>query len=312
MVAAGASYEARAFGVRSGTPLRAAARRCPDAVFLPTDPAAYAAASDRVMATLRRFPVLVEVWGWDEAFIGGDIDDPHALATGMRAAVATETGLSCSIGIGHNKHQAKIAARYAKPGGIFQLTAGNWTELMADQPVGALWGVGPRTGRKLAELGLSTVADLAAADPAALVDRFGERMAAWLPALARGAGDTGIATEPRMARSRSREVTFPEDLSDRTEIAQRLAALARELGRDVVDAGRRVTRVAVKVRYRSFFTQIRIRTIHGGPTTDPAEIERTALTVLAEKFDLDRPVRLLGVRADLALEPCGTGGSDLG
>jgi DNA polymerase-4 len=106
MVVATASYEARRFGVRSGMPLRTAARRCPDAVFLPSDHPAYEEASARVMATLRTFPVVVEVWGWDEAFLGARTDDPEALAAGIQRAVAATTGLSCSIGIGDNKHRA--------------------------------------------------------------------------------------------------------------------------------------------------------------------------------------------------------------
>jgi DNA polymerase-4 len=306
-VVASASYEARAFGVRSGMPLSAALRRCPDAVFLPTDRAAYDAASATVMDTLRGFPVRVEVWGWDEAYFGGDIADPHALAAEVRAAVLAASGLSASIGIGHNKHQAKIAVQFAKPGGgaaetggVFEITAANWMRLMAARPVSALFGVGPKTAKKLDALGLHTVADLAAADPAALLPVFGPRMAPWLPVLANGGGDTDLVTEPWVARSRSREVTFDADVADPAQVASRLDGMARELGRDVVADGRRVTHVAVKVRYRSFFTPIRSMKLRGGPTTDPDVIAAAASTVLA-KIDLDRPVRLLGVRVDLEL-----------
>src|SRR5688500_12758814 len=185
-VVASASYEARAFGVRSGMPLRAAARRCPDAVFLPSDHAAYEEASARVMGTLREFPVLVEVWGWDEAFVGGDISAPEDLAAALRAAVLDRTGLSAAIGIGRNKHQAKIAAQYAKPRGVFRIDDATWMGLMGDRPVSALWGVGPKTARRLGELGLSTVGRLAGADPGSLVPAFVPRMASWLPELARG------------------------------------------------------------------------------------------------------------------------------
>jgi DNA polymerase-4 len=298
-VVASASYEARAFGVRSGMPLSAARRRCADAVFLPTDHAAYDAASATVMGTLRGFPVAVEVWGWDEAFFGGDdIADPHALAADVRAAVLAGSGLSASIGIGQNKLQAKIAAQYAKPGGIFQITAGNWSRLMATRPASALWGVGPKTARKLDGLGLRTVADVAAADPAVLLPVFGPRTTAWLPAAARGEGDTNLATEPWVARSRSRETTFEVDVADPAEVARRLDELARQLGRDVVADGRRVTHVAVKVRFRSFFTTIRSMKLRAGPTMDPHVVAEAAGSVLA-KIDLNRPVRLLGVRVDL-------------
>jgi len=113
-VVATASREAREFGVHSGMPIRLAARKCPDAVFLPTDMPAYRAASARVMAILRAFPVRLEVRGLDEAFVGGDIEDPQRLARELRSAVSDGTGLTCAIGIGRNKNQAKIAARFAK------------------------------------------------------------------------------------------------------------------------------------------------------------------------------------------------------
>jgi DNA polymerase IV len=299
MVVATASYEARGYGIRSGMPLRAAARRCPEAVFLPSDPPAYQAASERVMDTLRSFPVLVEVWGWDEAFVGGDIATPERLAAELKAAVLAETGLSCAIGIGHNKNQAKIAARFAKPGGIYRLTGENWMTVMGDQPVGALWGVGTRTLAKLHDLGIRTVADLAGTEPDALLERFHARVAGWLPGLARGEGEVRLVTEAREAKSRGRETTFPSDLTDRTEIENQVAGLARGLGREMIGAGRLVTRVAVKVRYSSFFTQTRVITVRGGPTTDLDVIEQGARTVLG-RFELDRPVRLLGVRVELA------------
>ena len=121
-VVATASYEARAFGVTSGMPLRQAARRCPAAVFLPTDRPAYDAASARVMATLRSFPVVVEVWGWDEAFVGADADDPEALARAIQARVRLATARDCAGGIGETKLQAKTATGFAKPGGVHRLT----------------------------------------------------------------------------------------------------------------------------------------------------------------------------------------------
>ena len=102
-VVATASYEARAFGVHSGMPLGEARRRCPDAVFLPTDRAAYDEASEEVMAVLRSFGVPVEVLGWDEAYLGVNTDDPEAFADGIRAASLGETGLPCAVGIGQTR-----------------------------------------------------------------------------------------------------------------------------------------------------------------------------------------------------------------
>jgi DNA polymerase-4 len=299
-VVATASYEARAYGVHSGLPIRAAYRRCPDAVFLPSDHAAYDAASAEVMAVLRSFGMPVEVWGWDEAFVGAETDDPEALARTLQAAVAARTGLTCAIGIGDNKHTAKVAARFGKPGGVYRLTTGTWRAVMGARPVGELWGVGPKTARRLNDLGIGTVDDLADAGPVPLIEVFGPRMGAWLPHLARGGGDTSITTEPWVARSRSKETTYQRDLVGRPEVEEHVRALARALGREVVDAGRRVTHVAVKVRYRSFRTPTREMKLRGGPTSDVDEIERAAVAVL-DKFDLNRPVRLLGVRADLEM-----------
>jgi len=301
-VVATASREARAFGVHSGMPMRLAARKCPDAVFLPTDMPAYVAASARVMATLREFPVRLEVRGLDEAFLGGDIDDPPGLAAELRAAVLDRTGLTCAIGIGSNKNQAKIAARFAKrePDGIATLTGETWMPVMGGRPVGELWGVGPKTVRKLAELGLATVAELAAAEMETLTERFPPRAAQWLSVNARGGGDIEVVTEPWVAKSRSKEVTFARDLTDRGEIERHVRVLARELGTEVVADGRQVIRVGVKVRSSSFFTQTREAKLPGGPTTDVDVISGAAVVVLA-KFPLTRPVRLLGVRADLDL-----------
>ncbi|HEX4977730.1 MAG TPA: DNA polymerase IV, partial [Nocardioides sp.] len=175
-VVATASYEAREHGVGSGMPLRTAARRCPDAVFLPVDAPAYDAASARVMDTLRSFDVPVEVLGWDEAFLGVDTDDPEGFAAQVRAAVLDATRLHCSVGIGDNKLRAKIATEFGKPRGSFVLTAENWFEVMGERPTDALWGIGRKTARKLAELGITTVAELAAADAAALAERLGPTM----------------------------------------------------------------------------------------------------------------------------------------
>jgi DNA polymerase-4 len=269
-------------------------------VFLPSDMPAYQEASARVMAVLRSFPVRLEVHGLDEAFIGGDIDDPQRLAADLKAAVFDQIGLTCAIGIGRNKNQAKIAARYAKkdPAGIATMTDESWMPMMGPRPVGDLWGVGPKTVAKLDELGLPTIAELAAAEPETLRRRFPARAAQWLSVIARGGGDTEVVTEPWVARSRSKEVTFARDLTERAEIEEELVILARALGLEVAEAGRRVIRVGVKVRSSSFFTQTREAKLRGGPTTDLDTITDAALSVLG-KFELKRPVRLLGVRADL-------------
>jgi DNA polymerase IV len=297
VVVESASYEARAFGVRSGMPLRTAARRCPEAVFLPSDRPTYDEASAEVMDTLRRFPVVVEVWGWDEAAVGFDGDDPEAFARDLQRAVVAETGLSCSIGIGDNKLRAKTATGFAKPAGVYRLTARNWMGVVGERPTAALWGIGPKTSRKLADLGLVTVRELANADLATMQARFGPRMGAWYIVLGRGVGSSDITAEPWEPRSRSHQTTFPSDLTDRDEIERQVVALAGRVVADVIAAGRWVRRVAITVRYASFFTTTRVTTLPI-PTQDEDHVARAAVGLL-DRVDLRRPVRLLGVRAEL-------------
>ena len=125
-----ASYEAREHGVHSGLPLRTAARRLPDAVFLPVDREAYEEVSAVVMDVLRSSGAVVEVLGWDEAFLGVECDDPEAFAVSLAARVREATQLDCSVGIGENKLQAKMATGFGKPAGVFRLTSANWFEVL--------------------------------------------------------------------------------------------------------------------------------------------------------------------------------------
>ena len=301
-----ASYPARAFGVHAGMPLRTAARKCPDAVFVPLDTDAYDAASEEVMGLLRDFGHPVEVWGWDEAYVGAELDDsddPIKLAEQIREVVAAGTGLSCSVGISENKQRAKVATGFGKPAGIYQLTESNWMTVMGDREVDALWGVGPKTAKKLAGLGITTVADLAATDATLLTSTFGPTTGLWILLLAKGGGDTNVSAEPWVARSRSHVVTFPEDLTDRAEIDAAVLDLARKTLAEIAAAGRTVTRVAVTVRTKTFFTRTKIRKLPRAGN-DGDLITTTALQLL-DQFELDRPVRLLGVRLELAPPPGG-------
>lgn len=304
-----ASYEAREFGVHAGMPLRAAARKCPDATFLPSDTAAYDEASDQVMTLLRDLGHPVEVWGWDEAYVGADDPDgtvdPVALAERIREVIAAETGLSCSVGISDNKQRAKVATGFGKPGGVFTLTDENWMPVMGDRPVDALWGVGPKTAKRLAGLGITTVADLAATDATLLTETFGPSTGLGILLLAKGGGDETVSAQEWVPRSRSHVVTFPTDLTDRTEMDEAVRLLAVRTLTEVVAQGRVVTRVAVTVRTTTFFTRTKIRTLPAPGVAEDVIVE-TALAVL-DRFDLDRPVRLLGVRLELAMPDDGVG-----
>lgn len=294
-----ASYEARTFGARSGMPLRTAARKVPDAVLLPVDAPAYEAASQEVMTVLRALGgVVVEVLGWDEAFLGADTQDPEALARRVQHAVLSATRLHCSVGIGDNKVRAKIATGFAKPAGVFRLTAGTWFEVMGGRPTIDLWGVGTKVSRRLATLGIRTVHELATAPTDALVAEFGPRMGLWYHDLGNGRGPATVDDTPWVPRGHSRETTFQQNLTTPAEVRAAVDVLAREVADAVADDGRPVLRVALKVRYAPFETKTRSRTLPA-PTRDGAAVVAAALS-LAEGLE-EREVRLLGVRAEMEM-----------
>jgi DNA polymerase-4 len=235
------------------------------------------------------------VAGWDEAFLAVDTGDPEACARDIQQRVRAATGLACTIGIGENKLQAKLAAGFGKPAGVFRLTHGNWLAVMGDRPTDALWGIGAKTAQRLAGLGIGTVAELAATDPRELAAQLGPVTGPWLVQTARGLGPARVEPAPYVPRSHGREVTFQQDLTDWEQVRQEVARLARQVAAEI--AGQRpAARVEVKVRYVPFFTRIHGRKLPAA-TSDSAVIEQAALAVLGQ-FTSHRPVRLVGVRAE--------------
>src|SRR5271169_4868356 len=291
-----ASYEAREHGVHSGLPLRTAARRLPDAVFLPVDRAAYEEVSETVMAVLRSTGAVVEVLGWDEAFLGVEVEDPEAFARSLAARVRLATELDCTVGIGENKLQAKIATGFGKPAGVFRLTSSTWFEVLGDRPTDALWGIGAKTAKKLAGLGISTVSDLASADPDALAAVFGPMTGPWLVLLGRGRGDADVDDSPYVARGHGKEETFQQNIGDWSRVQAEVARIAGLLAADLVAEGRPAVRVVVKVRYAPFITETHGVTL-ASPSSEPAVISQAAADALG-RLTGRRPVRLLGVRAE--------------
>ena len=333
-----ASYEARAFGVHSGQPLRTARKRCPDCVFLPVDAPAYLAVSAEVMQVLRDTGAPVEVLGWDEAFVGIEAADPESFARELAASVKEATRLDCSVGIGQNKLQAKIATGFGKPAGVFRLTSATWDELLGQRPPDVIWGIGAKTVAKLAGLGIHTVRELAAADAGRLAAEFGPMTGPWLVLLGQGRGDAEVDPTPYVARSHGREVTFQQNIEDWAEVRAEVARLARQVAAEVME--RTVVRAVVKVRYAPFVTVTHgvpfpgrggdalfdVRVVDASavdqptleasvldpsaaeasafeePPFDRAAFVTAALAALAQ-FEPGRPVRLLGVRAEFADEP---------
>lgn len=294
-----ASYEARKYGVGSGMPLRIAARKVPDAVILPVDADAYLAASGKVMSVLRSQPgATVQVLGWDEAFVGVLTENPEAYARQLQQAVLEETRLHCSVGIGDTLVRAKVATTFGKPAGVFRLTQANWLEVMGSRPTIELWGVGTKVSRRLATLGIETVAQLAASNPADLVPEFGPKMGPWYAQLGRGDGARTVDDTPWVARGHSRETTFQRDLTETGQIDDAVRELARQVLEDVTAEGRPVIGLTLKVRYAPFLTKTYGRKIP--ETSDPAEVLTRTLD-LAAKIEPDRPIRLLGLRAEMPM-----------
>ena len=314
-----ASYEAREYGVGSGMPLRLAARKCPDAVFLPVDAPVYEAASAQVMATLRSLrwagtPVVVEVLGWDEAFLaaapvegvgGGPLwpGDPREFAAQIQAEVLAATQLHCSVGIGDNKLRAKIATDFGKPRGIWQLTEDNWFEVMGDRPTRALWGIGSKTSKKLAALGIETVAQLAASDARMLADEIGPTMGPWYHRLGRGVDSSPVDATPWVPRAHGREETYQSDLEDWADVEREVRTLTGRVAEDIAREGRPAARVGIKVRYRPFITVSRSLTLPE-PTSEVSVLADAAVSLL-DRVEHDRPVRLLGVRLEMTEPPGG-------
>ncbi|MET4156709.1 DNA polymerase-4 [Agromyces sp. PvR057] len=295
-----ASYEARAFGVGSGMPLRIAARKAPDAVILPVDHEAYTEASVAVMATLREQPgATVQVLGWDEAFVGIDTDDPEAYATSVRRAVLDRTRLHCSVGIGDTLVRAKVATGFGKPQGMFRLTAENWLDVMGHRPTIELWGVGSKISKRLAALGIATVAELSAADLDLLTAEFGPRMGPWFRELGRGEGARVVDDTEWVARGHSRETTYQHDLVEPAEVEAALRTLAEAVLDDVAAEGRPVMRLTLKVRYAPFLTKTFSRKV--AETADRDEVLAHVHRFAADRIEPGRPIRLLGLRAEMPM-----------
>jgi len=244
------------------------------------------------------------VLGWDEAFLGTDTPDPQDLARRVQAAVLDATGLNCSVGIGDNKLRAKIATGFGKPGGIGRLTAEDWMPVMGGRPTTALWGIGPRTARRLEQLGIRTVAELAGADTALLAGVFGPTMGPWFRRLGRGVDSSPVDPTPWVPRAHGRELTFQTDLTDWERVTEEARRLAERVTEDIRAEGRPAVRVGVKVRYVPFETRQRSLTLPE-PSDDPRAIADAAAE-LVSRLDHARAVRLLGVRAEMAdPEPAG-------
>jgi DNA polymerase IV len=289
-----ASYEARRFGVGSAMPAARARRLCPQAVVLAPDFAAYRAASARLMEIVRAHVAGVEVVGLDEAYLDlGGLYSPRAAMRRLVFEVERATRLTCSVGIGPNKLVAKVASDAEKPAGFVVLTRQQACARFAQRSPGIVPGIGPKTVARLEQLGLTTLAALAAAPERLLVERFGANLGAQLARRARFEHD-GAVGGARTVLSESRERTFHSDVADPRRWREELARMSAELCASLLAHRRRGRTIAIKVRLDDFTTVTRAHTL-GQPTRDAQLVGAIAQRLLA-RYAPARPVRLLGVR----------------
>ena len=312
-VATTATYEARALGVHSAMGLMKAARLAPDAVLLPTDFDAYRSYSRRFKAAVRAFAPLVEDRGIDEIYVDlTDVDPPataqddaHAdpwvrarlVAQAIKGAVRDATGLSCSIGVTPNKLLSKIASELDKPDGLTILTEADIGGRIWPLPARKINGVGPRTAERLQGLGIRTIGDLAQAEPAWLIERFGKALGAWMHDAAHGRDERPVVTHSE-PRSISRETTFERDLHakrDREELSRIFTELCVDVSEDLQRTGYAARTIGLKLRYDDFRTVTRDKTIP--VATQNAQTIREAAGECLKRVPLERRIRLLGVRA---------------
>jgi DNA polymerase IV len=295
-----ASYQARAFGVRSAMPVARAQRMCPQAVFIAPRHRMYAATSKEVMAIFGTVTPDVEPLALDEAFLDVSgalrrLGPPAVIARRIRAEVARQQGITCSVGIAPTKFVAKIASARCKPDGLLVVPCAGVLDFLHALPVSALWGVGERTGEALARLGLRTVADIAHTPQAALQHELGVAHGSHLAALAWGRDERRVT--PHVAeKSIGAEETFAVDIDDPERIRRELLKLSGRTAHSLRASGYAARTVSVKLRLASFKTMTRSRTLTY-PTDVAREIYATACALFqAAGLGEGARLRLVGVR----------------
>ncbi|HTS98430.1 MAG TPA: DNA polymerase IV [Streptosporangiaceae bacterium] len=297
-----ASYEARAFGVRSAMPMTRAARLCPRAVVIPPRHRLYAAVSREVMAVFRSITPEVEPLALDEAFldVSGALRrlgrSPAQIGQLIRAQISEQQDITCSVGVATSKFVAKLASVRSKPDGLLVIPADGVLDFLHPLPVSALWGVGRQTGQVLARLGLRTVADIAQTPLASLERELGPAAAAHLSALAAGRDERRVVPGVQ-EKSIGAEETFAADVCDPEVIRRELLRLSGRTARGLRAAGCSARTVVVKLRLASFKTITRSRTL-----PEPTDVAQQIYTVACELYaaaglDARARLRLVGVRA---------------
>ena len=306
-VIAAASYEARSYGIYSAMPSRRARRLCKDLIFISGDYEYYVQVSQRIMGILESFTPFIEPLSLDEAFldIGGAEKlhgSPESIAYKIRSAIYEKEGLNCSVGVSVNKFLSKLASEHAKPrvgekgpiygDGVFILNQSEVRNFLEPLPISAIWGVGPKTRKKLNDLGIETVGELGRVSEGTLVARLGESAGKQLWRLARGIDDRDVIVEQE-SKSIGHEETFPYDLQNKEDIERELVRLVDSVVWRLRKSNKKCRTISLKARYPDFKTISRSHTLPE-PTALSALIIEEAKSLL-NGVDLTPGIRLLGV-----------------
>ncbi|MGP4018042.1 DNA polymerase IV [Saccharopolyspora sp. 5N708] len=296
---AGASYEAREFGVRSAMSMAEARRRCPVAVVLPPRFRVYQVVSKRVLGIVREVSDVVQQVSVDEAFLeptelaGAATAQVEHFATQLRARVLGEVGVTASIGAGAGKQLAKIASDLAKPDGMLVVPPEQQLELLSGLPVRKMWGIGPVTESKLRRIGVHTIGELAALHLNDVTSLLGQAHGTELHRLAHGIDEHPVA-ERAEAKQVSAETTFDVDITDQVQLLSEVVGMAESAHRRLVSSGRAARTVTVKVRDSDFTTISRAETF-ASATSDLASLSAAARRLMHIAVPPGTPVRLVGV-----------------
>lgn len=307
-VVAAASYEARAFGVRSAIPMSRAVRLCPHLIIVRPDFSKYRAVSQQVFEIFRSVTPLVEPLSLDEAYLDvteNSWGEPlgRVVAQRLKTEIKRVTGLTASAGVAPNKFLAKIASAWKKPDGLTVIAPERVERFLQGLPVDALWGVGPVTAQRLRERGIEKLVDVRTAHPAVLREAVGSN-ADWLRRLADGHDDRPVVPH-RPTKSSGTENTFAQDLNDLAEIRREIDDMARDVAAWLERKNLVCRTVTIKVRYSDFTTITRSHT--SLPPTREADAIASRAVALLEKTEAGRrPIRLLGVTAHNLLDPYGS------
>lgn len=296
-VVAAASYEARAFGVRSAMPSVSARRRCADLVFVPPRFDVYRSVSRQIHAIFADYTSLIEPLSLDEAYLDVTEDrrglgSASAIAREIRARIRAETALTASAGVSYNKFIAKLASDQNKPDGLCVIPPAHGAAFVATLPVKRFHGVGPVTAAKMARLGIVTGADLRARSLEFLRAHFGSH-AEYLHGAARGVDERPVRVE-RQAKSIGAERTFDTNLTDPAALDAALARVAEAAWTRVERSGARGRTVTLKLRRADFHTITRARSVPG-IVADEAAMLAIGQTLLAPLLPVEGGIRLLGL-----------------